>query len=46
MKMILENFNIISISRDINFEKYLEVLRDKLIDSDDNSEIILFRYSC
>ena len=41
MKMILENFNIISISRDINFEKYLDVLRDKLIDSDDNSEIIL-----
>ena len=41
MKMILENFNIISISRDIDFEKYLDVLRDKLIDSDDNSEIIL-----
>ncbi len=41
MKMILENFNIISISRDINFEKYLDVLRDKLIDSGDNSEIIL-----
>ena len=41
MKMILENFNIISISRNINFEKYLDVLRDKLIDSDDNSEIIL-----
>ncbi|MEE0452100.1 BglG family transcription antiterminator [Peptacetobacter sp.] len=41
MKMILENFNIKSISRDIDFEKYLDVLRDKLIDSDDNSEIIL-----
>lgn len=41
MKMILDNFNIITISKDINFEKYLDVLRDKLIDSDDNSEIIL-----
>lgn len=41
MKMILENFNIISIYRDIDFEKYLDVLRDKLIDSGDNSEIIL-----
>ena len=28
-------------SKDIDFEKYLDLLRDKLIDSDDNSEIIL-----
>lgn len=41
MKMILDNFNIITISKDINFEMYLDILRDKLIDSDDNSEVIL-----
>ena len=41
MKMILNNFKIISISKDIDFKKYLDILRDELIDSDDNSDMIL-----
>lgn len=41
MKKILNNFKIVSISNDIDFEKYLDILKDKLINSDDNEETIL-----
>lgn len=41
MKNILNNFKIVSISNDIDFEKYLDILKDKLINSDDNEETIL-----
>ena len=41
MRLIMNHFNIISVSSDIDFKAYLDILRDKLIDSDDDSNKII-----
>ena len=41
MRFIMDHFNIISVSSDIDFKAYLDILKDKLIDSDDDSNKII-----